>query len=71
MRDDQRGAFPLAQVAFQPLHRLDIQVIGGLVQDQQVGLGEQQPRQQGARALPARELRQRALVISRRQSPGR
>ena len=38
-------------------------MIGGLVQHQQVGAGEQQARQQGARALPAGKLGQRAAVI--------
>ncbi len=63
MRDDQRRAAPLAQVAFQPFHRLDIQVVGRLVQDQQVGVGEQQARQHRPRALPAGKLRDGAVVI--------
>ena len=49
MGDDQRGAAPLAQVALQPLHRLDVQVVGRLVQDQQVGIREQQAGQHGTR----------------------
>ncbi len=36
MRNDQGGSFPLAQIAFQPFHRGDIQMVGWLIQDQQV-----------------------------------
>ena len=71
VRDDQGRAVPLAQVAFQPFHRVDVQVVGRLVQDEQVGIGEQQARQHGARALPAGELRDGPVEIVRRRSPGR
>ena len=33
MRDDQRGAIPISQVAFQPFHSPDIEMIGRLVKD--------------------------------------
>ncbi len=52
MRDDQRSPWPLAEIAFQPFDRLDIQVVGRFVQHKQFGVGEQQTRQDGAGALP-------------------
>ena len=51
------GALVVLEVALQPRHRLGVQVVGGLVEQQQVGLGEQQPAQRHAAALAARELR--------------
>jgi hypothetical protein len=54
--DDQQRALPGAQHAFQPLHRLHVEVVGRLVQDEQVGLFQQQARQQSARLLPAAQL---------------
>ncbi len=38
MADDQAGTLPLLQSTLQPGYRFDIQVIGGLIQDEQVGL---------------------------------
>ena len=61
MADDQHRAVPLAQGALQPLDGFQVKVIGGLVQHQQVGLFQQQARQQGARLLPAGKVRQRHL----------
>ncbi len=61
--DDQHGALPFAQGVFQPLHRLDIQVVGGLVQHEQVGFFEQQARQQGAGLLPAAEMVERHVPV--------
>jgi hypothetical protein len=42
------AAAPLLQEALQPVDRLDVQVVGRLVQQQQVGLRDQRPRQQHA-----------------------
>ena len=50
-RDD--GARVLLQVLLQPLHALRVQVVGGLVEQQQVGLGQQQPAQRDPALLPA------------------
>ena len=69
--DDQHRAFPFAQDVFQPFHRFDIQVVGGLVQHQQVGLFEQQARQQGARLLPAGEVVERHVPgLAAQAEPG-
>ncbi len=45
------GARVLVQVALEPAHRIRVEVVGGLVEQQQVGLGEQQPAQGHATAL--------------------
>ncbi len=54
--DNQHGARPFAQRFFQPFDGLHIQVVGRLIQDQQIGLFQQQTRQQGARLLPAAQM---------------
>ena len=56
MRHDQHGPFPGGQESFQPFHRLDVEVVGGLVQHEQVGLFQQQASQQRAGFLPATEV---------------
>ena len=48
MGDDQDGAGIIAQMAFQPVHALGVEVIGRLVEQQQIGLVEQQPAQRDA-----------------------
>ena len=68
VRDDQDRSVPILQVRFQPFDGFDIQVVGGLIQQQQVGVGKQQPGQQGAGALPAGKLGQGALVIGRQET---
>ncbi len=54
--DDQDGAGIIAQMAFQPVHALGVEMVGRLVEQQQVGLIEQQPAERDAAALAAREL---------------
>ena len=55
MRDDQHGAPVLAQRVLQPLGRGEIEVVGGLVQQEQVGLGQQDARQAQAGLFAAGE----------------
>ena len=47
----------------EPLERLDVEVVGRLVQQQQVGPGRERPRQRGARQLAAGEARQAAVEV--------
>ncbi len=56
VRHDDGCAFPLAEVALEPFDRLNIKMIGRLIEQQQIGVGKQQPRQVGACALPAGEM---------------
>ncbi len=56
MGDDQDRARIVAQVAFEPVHRLGVEMVGGLVEQQQVRLVEQEPAQRDPAALAAGEL---------------
>ena len=65
-RDDR--ALVLGQVLLEPGHRLGVEVVGGLVQQQQVGRAQQQAAERHAPALAAGE---RAHVrVRRRQAQG-
>jgi hypothetical protein len=52
-RDDR--ALVLGQVLLEPGDRLGVEVVGGLVQQQQVGRAQQQPAERDAAALAAGE----------------
>ena len=65
-RDD--GAVVLVQVTLEPRDRLGVEVVGRLVEQQQVGLPEQQPAQRDAPALAAA---QRSHVGVGRREPQR
>ncbi len=45
VRDGDHRAGVIAQRSLQPCHRLGVEVVGGLVQQQQLGSGQQQPTQ--------------------------
>jgi hypothetical protein len=53
VRDDDQRARRGGQVPGEPVDRLHVEVVRGLVEDEQVMLAEQQPRQVGAPALTA------------------
>ena len=53
--DGDDRAVVVAQEALEPRHRLGVEVVGGLVEQQQVGAGQQQPAQRHPAALAARE----------------
>ncbi len=63
VRDEHDGRVELLQVRLEPLQRLDVEVVGGLVEQQQVGIAGQRPRQRGTRQLAAGERLQRALHV--------
>ena len=54
--DDQDGARIVAQMAFQPVHAFGVEMVGRLVEQQQLGLVEQQPAERDAAAFAAGEL---------------
>ena len=56
MADDQQRAIPGAQHIFQPLNRFHVEVIGRLIEDEQIGPFEQEPGEQGAGLLAAAQL---------------
>ena len=49
--DDQDRARIVAQMAFQSVHALGVEMVGRLVEQQQLGLVEQQPAKRHAAAL--------------------
>ncbi len=55
MRDEDDGAGVLAEKLLQPLDRLDVEVIGRLVEEQDRRLGDERAREKDAAAPPARE----------------
>ncbi len=57
VRDRHDRAPIVLQVALQPPNRLRVQVVGRLVEQQQVGLAQQQPAQRHPASLPARQRR--------------
>ena len=61
---EQDGAGPLLQMAFEPRHAVDIEMVGGLVEQQYVGFGEQQPGQRDPHAPSTGELPHRSLAIT-------
>ena len=56
VRDGDDRALVLGEVLLEPRHRLGVEVVGGLVQQQQVGRAQQQPAERHAAALAAGEL---------------
>ena len=61
MGDEQHGPIETGQRLFQPGNRADIQMVGGLVEQQQIRLGHQCLGQQHAAAPPTGELGQGAV----------
>ena len=59
-RDD--GARVLLQEAFEPVDRLGVEVVGRLVEQQQVGVAEEQPGERHAALLAAGDLRDVGVV---------
>ena len=55
VRHEHDGGVERLQVALEPLQRLDVEVVGRLVEEQQVGVAGQRAGQRGARQLAAGE----------------
>ena len=62
MRNDDDGVFEIHQIVFQPAHRLDVEVIGRLVQKQHVGIAEERLRQKDAHLLLRIEIGHRGIM---------
>ena len=56
MGDDEDRAGIVAQMAFEPVDRLGVEMVGRLVEQQQFRLFEQQPAERDAAPLAARKL---------------
>ncbi len=63
VRDEDDGGVEREQRLLQPLQGLDVEVVGRLVEEQQVGLGGQGAGQRGAGQLPAGERLQLAVEV--------
>ena len=63
MRDEHDRGVEAGQRLLEPLERLDVEVVGGLVEQQQVGLGGERARERRARQLAAGERRERAVEV--------
>ena len=61
--DDQRGMRVFLQARFEPQRALEIEIVGRLVEQEQVRLGEQSRRQRHAHAPAAGKLRHGAMQI--------
>ena len=59
MRDEHDGAGVLGEKRFEPFDRLDVEMVGRLVEQQQLGLRDQRARQQRPPAPAARQRRHR------------
>ena len=55
MRGDEQRAAPPAEVLLEPLERVEVEVVGRLVEQQQVRIGDDQPGQRRPRLLAARQ----------------
>ena len=55
MGDGHDGPRVVLQGPLEPGHRLGVEVVGGLVEQEQVGLGEQEPAQRDATAFATRQ----------------
>ena len=56
MGDDHEPAREVLEFVLQPLDRIDVEMVGRLVEHEQVGIGDQRPGQRDPLLLPAREL---------------
>ena len=61
--DDEHGAVVVRDKAAQPLDAFEVQVVGGLVQQQQVGMAQEELCQRNTHLPAARELGTRALKV--------
>ncbi len=68
VRDDDHRRLALVQHALEPANRVDVEVVGRLVQQQHVRVREQRLRQQNAQLQPGRHLAHRRRVQLARDS---
>ena len=68
MRDQHHRCVEARERLLEPLQRLDVEVVGGLVQQQQLRAGRQRAGERGARELAAGERVERALQVVLREA---
>ena len=64
MRHHQHTLLQVREIFFQPLHGVEVQVVGGLVEQQVVGMTEQRLGQHHAHLLVVRDVRHLLVVLS-------
>ncbi len=62
VRDDDQHAFVVAEISLQPVHGIQVEVVGGLVEQQRARIAEEGLRQQHAHFLAALQFAHLALV---------
>ena len=67
MGDGEHGAGVLGQVLLEPQHALGVEVVGGLVEQQEVGLLEQELGERDTALLTTGEVRDRCVGRGRAQ----
>ena len=68
MADDQHGAAIALDEILQPQHAFEIEIVGGLVQQQKIGRREQDRRQRHAHAPAAGKFAAGAQLVFRRKA---
>ena len=68
MRDEDHAGVERGERRLEPLQVGDVEVVGGLVEEQQVGVPGQRPSERGARELAAGEGRQRPVEVVVREA---
>ena len=63
MSDQQKRSGIALQIRFQPTNGLGVEVVGGLVEEEEIGLEKERPSQRHALALSARERAYEGLGI--------
>ena len=63
VRHHHEPAPEVPEVVLQPFHRWQVEMVRGLVQEQERGVGQQQRRERRSHAPAARELGERAILI--------
>ena len=56
MGDDENGTGIVGQMMLEPVHAFGVEMVGGLVEQQQVGLAQQELGQRHAAFFTAREI---------------
>ena len=67
MGDEEDGAGVVLERRFQELERLDVEVVGGLIEHEDVGGAREEPREEQAVALAAGEHRHSCVRAARRE----
>ena len=68
VRGDEQRPGPAPEVLLEPLEGAEVEVIGRLVEEQELGIGDDEAGQGGPRLLPARQRRRRPPDVSRAEA---